>query len=268
MLNKNSLKKENVKNMQESDKQKKESIKKFVIIGFFAIAMAFVETTVVFYLRKLYYAGGFSFPLNSNIPTSIVIIEWVRETCTIIMLLAIAFIAAKKVYQKFAYFIFAFAVWDIFYYIWLKVLLDWPQSLLTWDVLFLIPLPWASPVIAPIIVSSTMIFLSFTIVFSHIKTIKFKEWILMIAGALLVLTSFIWNYSMVILKNSFYIKISKLSSISDLSKVITVSPELPKIIYEHIPATFNWVIFILGELLAIAAIILIFRDRKARRKVD
>lgn len=253
--------------MAKSDKEiKKESIKKFILIGIFAIAMAFVETTVVLYLRKLYYAGGFSFPLTSNIPTSVVVIEWVREACTLIMLLAIAFISAKKVYQKFAYFIFAFAIWDIFYYIWLKVLLDWPASLLTWDVLFLIPLPWASPVIAPIIVSFTMIFLSLTIVFSHIKKIKFNEWFLMASGAVLVFGSFVWNYSILILKNSFYIKISKLSSISDLSKVITVSPELPKIIYEHIPVTFNWVMFFLGELLAVAAIILIFKDRKVRRE--
>lgn len=253
--------------MAKIDKEiKKANIKKFVLIGIFAMAMAFVETTVVIYLRKLYYAGGFSFPLTQNIPVSVVVIEWVREICTLIMLLAIAFIAAKKVYQKFAYFIFAFAVWDIFYYTWLKILLDWPASLLTWDVLFLIPLPWASPVIAPIIVSATMIFLSLTIVFSHIRKIKTKEWILMTSGAILVFSSFIWNYSMLIFKNSFYIKISKLSSISDLSKVITISPELPKIIYEHIPVAFNWIIFFLGELLAVISIILIFRDRKVRRE--
>lgn len=251
--------------MPDNKEIKKESIKKFILIGIFAIAMAFVETTVVLYLRKLYYAGGFSFPLTQNIPVSVVVIEWIREICTLIMLLTIAFIAAKKVYQKFAYFIFAFAVWDIFYYIWLKILLDWPASLLTWDVLFLIPLPWASPVIAPIIVSFTMIFLSLTIVFSHIKRIKFIEWVLMAAGAILVFSSFIWNYSILIFKNSFYIKISKLASISDLSKVITISPELPKIIYEHIPVTFNWVMFFLGELLAVIAIILIFKDRKVRK---
>jgi len=49
-----------------------------------------------------------------------------------------------------------FAVWDLFYYVWLKVLLDWPATLMDWDVLFLIPVAWASPVLYPVLISMAM----------------------------------------------------------------------------------------------------------------
>ena len=59
--------------------------------------------------------------------------------------------------QRLAYALVAFGVWDIFYYVWLKVLTGWPHSLLDWDVLFLIPLPWWGPVLAPVLISLLMI---------------------------------------------------------------------------------------------------------------
>jgi len=43
------------------------------------------------------------------------------------------------------------------FYAGLKLLLGWPASLLTWDILFLIPVPWVGPVIAPVLVSVAMI---------------------------------------------------------------------------------------------------------------
>ena len=120
----------------------KEEKRKLVWIGVFAIAMAFVETMIVFYLRKLYYPDNNLFPLNISMPTEILIFEWIREAATIVMLLAIAVLAGRNAKEKFAYFIYTFAIWDIFYYVWLKVTLDWPASLMTWDVLFLIPITW------------------------------------------------------------------------------------------------------------------------------
>jgi len=93
----------------------------------FAIAMAYLEAVVVVYLRELYYPDGFHFPLIL-IPAEIAWIEIGREAATIVMLWMVATLAAKNFRQKFAWFIFNFAVWDIFYYVWLKVMLDWPQS--------------------------------------------------------------------------------------------------------------------------------------------
>jgi hypothetical protein len=118
--------------------------------------MAYLESAVVVYLRAIYYPEGFTFPLVDILPLHM----WTeigRESATIIMLWTIAQLIAKNRREWFAYFIFNFAVWDIWYYIWLKVLLNWPQTLLDWDILFLIPLPWIGPVLAPLLVSIAFI---------------------------------------------------------------------------------------------------------------
>ncbi|UCD35891.1 MAG: hypothetical protein JSU90_03395, partial [Nitrospiraceae bacterium] len=105
----------------------------------FSIAMAFVESAVVVYLRAIFYPEGFSFPLSIGTDEKI-LVEVVREVATIVMLLSIAGLAAHRLWERFACFMICFGIWDVFYYVWLKVLLDWPSSLFEWDVLFLIPL--------------------------------------------------------------------------------------------------------------------------------
>lgn len=124
----------------------------------FAVTMAYLESTIVVYLRRLYYTarGGFDFPLVI-IDTPTLVLELGREACTIVMLATFGIAAGRTKVGKFALFLFLFGVWDIFYYVWLKVFLDWPASLLTWDLLFLIPVPWVGPVIAPVSVACTMI---------------------------------------------------------------------------------------------------------------
>src|SRR5579859_4688314 len=129
---------------------------RMIWLTLFSIAMGFLETAVVVYLRKIYYPHGFQFPLTPVDP-DIGLVEFLREAATIIMLVGIGIIAGKNTSQKFAIFLYCFAVWDIFYYVFLKLLLGWPESLFTWDILFLIPVPWVGPVLAPSIVALTMI---------------------------------------------------------------------------------------------------------------
>jgi hypothetical protein len=74
-----------------------------------------------------------------------------------VMLGSVAAICARTRGQWFAYFMIAFGVWDIFYYVFLAVIVGWPKSLLDWDVLFLIPLPWWGPGVAPAIIALLMI---------------------------------------------------------------------------------------------------------------
>src|ERR1700728_4235989 len=92
----------------------------------FAIPMGFMEAAVVVYLREIYYANGFRFPLTPVQP-SIGMTEFLREAATIIMLLAIGILTGKNTSQKFGIFIFCFGVWDIFYYVFLKALVGWPE---------------------------------------------------------------------------------------------------------------------------------------------
>jgi hypothetical protein len=125
------------------------------VVAIYATAMAVVEATVVYYLRKLFVlqyaavftAGHFSFP------PAYLRHEQVRELATIVMLLTVAYLAGRCWRQKLAYFLFAFGVWDIGYYVALKIMLSWPASLTTRDLLFLTPRQWWAPVWQPILAS-------------------------------------------------------------------------------------------------------------------
>ncbi len=159
----------------------------------FAVAMAFLESTVVVYLRELYYPEGFRFPLK-DIPANILIVELLREAATIIMLLTAGYLAGKKNWERFGAFVFLFGVWDIFYYIFLKLILDWPASLFDLDILFLIPLPWIGPVIAPVLISVLMILVGIFLLHIHDKEGAFTatkfSWIMATSGTLVILYSF------------------------------------------------------------------------------
>ncbi len=125
-------------------------------LAVFAIAFGFVESGVVIYLRSIYYPGGFSFPLKLMSRFHLGV-ELVREAATMVMLMSSAVLCGGTRWQKFGWFIVAFGIWDISYYVWLKVILDWPATPFDPDVLFLIPVPWVGPVIAPIAISLLMI---------------------------------------------------------------------------------------------------------------
>ncbi|MFH1689922.1 MAG: hypothetical protein ABIE42_06755 [Candidatus Eisenbacteria bacterium] len=127
----------------------------------FAVAMAYMEAAVVAYLRLLYYPDGFVIESAASlepVPPAVLAIEIGREVATIVMLAAVALLSAgKNWWERLAHFMWAFALWDIFYYVWLYVLLRWPSGATTIDVLFLIPVPWIAPVFVPIVVSLLMI---------------------------------------------------------------------------------------------------------------
>lgn len=126
-----------------------------VLLGVYAIAMALLETTVVVYMRRLYYPENplELFPLqflNHYDPR----LELSREAATIVMIVAVALLAERRsLTRSFAAFAFVFGVWDLFYYIWLKLLIDWPRHWLEWDVLFLIPAVWLGPWICPVAIA-------------------------------------------------------------------------------------------------------------------
>jgi hypothetical protein len=161
----------------------------------FAMTMAYLESTIVVYLRRLYYAerGGFAFPLVI-IDVRTLLLEVGREACTIVMLATFGIAAGRTKAGKFAFFLLLFGVWDIFYYIWLKVFLDWPASLLTWDVLFLIPVPWVGPVLAPVSVACTMIGMALVMLHLEsrgpVRAAGKSVWLTQIIACLMIITSF------------------------------------------------------------------------------
>ena len=130
------------------------------MVAVFAAAMAVVEATVVVYLRKLFslqYAAVFTDAHHFSFPHAYLRYEQVREGATIVMLLAVGYLAGRGWPQRLAYFLFAFGVWDIGYYVGLKIMLGWPSSLATRDLLFLSPREWWAPVWEPVVVSCLFI---------------------------------------------------------------------------------------------------------------
>jgi hypothetical protein len=123
----------------------------------YAVAMALLEAAVVTYLRTLL---GRIDPYQSAplvAPAWLTPIELAREAATLAMLAAVAWLAGRERRARAGYFLIAFGVWDIFYYLFLVPMTGWPRSPLDWDVLFLLPLPWWGPVLAPVSIAALMI---------------------------------------------------------------------------------------------------------------
>ena len=230
---------------------------KYILIWLtlFSMAMAFLESAVVVYLREIYYPQGFSFPL-AVLPLKIALTEILRELATLIMLLAAGYLAGRQKDRWFAWFIYSFAVWDIFYYLYLKILLNWPDSWFTWDVLFLIPVIWTGPVIAPILVSLTMILLSGIILYFSDRQGRMVNSCagstFLIAGSVLIFLSFVWDFST-------FLSIH-------YSPGAFLHPEISsQILRQYIPHFFNWWLFWAGEATIMTGIVLfIIKNQKIK----
>jgi hypothetical protein len=203
----------------------------------FGAAFGYVEASVVLYLRTMYEpirlrvnpnrSAGDLFPLSTReqlraaAPETarLVGIEVVREAATLMMLLGVALAAASNWLPAFAV---AFGTWDLFYYVFLRALTGWPGSLLTWDVLFLIPVPWSAPVLAPVIVSLSIIATGLIALRCSVP-MRLSHWGALTLGGLLVVLSFIWDFR--------------------------------NIVAGGLPHPFAWSIFAAGEILGVGAFV-------------
>ncbi len=217
-----------------------------IIITAFAIAMAFLESAVVVYMREILYPGGFEFPL-SPIPVNLALTELFREVATLVMLVTIGMLAARRFSTGFAWFIYSFAIWDIFYYVFLWLLLGWPQSVMTWDVLFLIPTTWTGPVLSPMLVSLTMILLAMVILSRAERGLKSripgKIWAGLILGSLILIIGFVFDYSQHMLTHFSLLEMMQLKN-----------PEVLELATSYVPHRFPWWIFGIGESLILFSI--------------
>jgi hypothetical protein len=183
---------------------------------FFGVAFGYLEAAVVSYLRDLheparqqFYPGrpaGDLFPLltldqvrqSGSVQPKTLAIEIGREAATLFMLAAVALAVARDSGEWGAAFAIAFGVWDVAFYLFLKLLLDWPASLFTWDILFLIPVPWAGPVVAPMLVSFAMIGAGVHHLWrtARGRTVRIapSQWIGIVAGAIVIVLAFALDY--------------------------------------------------------------------------
>jgi hypothetical protein len=172
----------------------------------FGIAFGFVEAAVVVYLRTLTepirvslgFPPGSLFPLFTRAQVAprmfLAKVELAREAATILMLASVAATIAKNRRSWLAAFGVAFGVWDLAFYASLKVLIAWPQSWMTWDILFLLPVPWIGPVLAPIIIAASLVAGGLIALLRQPPKAGWLSTLLLTAGGVIVFIAFIWDW--------------------------------------------------------------------------
>jgi hypothetical protein len=153
------------------------------------------------------------FPVETNFPIppmERLQIEIIREACTIVMLVGVAWLAGVNARSRVACFFCAFGIWDILYYVGLRWLSGWPDSLLTWDCLFLIPKPWYGPVLAPVLIS---LYFVGACCWVHAREVRGEPLRLSAAVTVSQLLAFaVWYWSFV--KDADYITANKYDGVS------------------------------------------------------
>jgi hypothetical protein len=158
---------------------------RWLVVGLFAVAMAWVEAAVVYYLRTLVNRIEPYQPNPLPIATGLGQAELIRELATLIMIFTVGWLAGATSRSRFGYMGIAFGIWDIFYYVFLKVMTGWPESVGDWDILFLLPLPWWGPVWAPTSIAFLMILWGmFVTQFEHAPVRAFSGWKHVVVGCL------------------------------------------------------------------------------------
>ena len=233
-------------------------VRKLFWLVIISISLGYLESAVVVYLRKIYYPNGFIFPLV-EFDNVILKTEMIRELSTIIILFGISNLFSNALYRKLASFLLCFGIWDISYYIFLKLLINWPKSFFSWDILFLFPVPWLGPVLAPIINSLTMLIFAFALFYYSQKkimlNINFYELFLLAIGSIIVLCSFTLSYLKEFFNNGFDTHRNIYQNINQENMVTILVPE-----------NFSWIIFSIGELLILIGIILMIKRLRNLRR--
>ena len=214
----------------------------------FGISFGYVEAAVVVYLRAIYdpirahlhpERGPHDlFPLITSQELAKagpenprrLVIEIGREAATMLMLGAVALAIARNLHQWIAAFAIAFGVWDITFYAFLKLMIRWPESLSTWDILFLIPLPWVGPIWAPALVALSMIVCGLISLRAGGIRGRPLHWSGVLGGAVIIIVAFVWDF-----RN-------------------TTAGGFPN--------PFNWLLFLLGEALGLIAFLAASRSAR------
>jgi hypothetical protein len=167
----------------------------------FGLAFGLMEAAVVIYLRQIGgYAPGRVFPVLQNLNPHQELafsIERLREGASLAVMVGPAFLFSNRSFERLLGFLLIFGVWDLSYYAWLRLLVDWPPSPLSYDVLFLIPTLWVAPVLCPILISvSLAAFVSAYFVIARRRMARnpsLLQWLLALLGGALVSLSFLNN---------------------------------------------------------------------------
>jgi hypothetical protein len=162
----------------------------------FGIAFGYFEAAVVVYLKRLETLGQIV-PGDSPFENPIVLVEIGREAASLVLLTAWGWVAGRTRGERLGHFALAFGLWDVFYYVFLRLSIGWPEGLLDWDILFLIPAPWYGPVLTPVLIALLLVAGGWIVVVGERLGVPLRiprpALVLFAAGCALVLTAFLWN---------------------------------------------------------------------------
>jgi hypothetical protein len=210
------------------------TLSRWLTVVIFAMAMAWVESAVVFYLRTMIHRIEPYQPNPLPIIGGLGPVEMAREVATMIMLLTVGILAGRNWRARLGFSAIAFGVWDIFYYVFLKVMCGWPHSFFDWDILFLLPLPWWGPVLAPVSIALLMILWGTVVSIWQIERARdgseWKAWVLNFFGIALALYVF--------MADSIRIADGGVNALRNL-----------------LPQSFNWLLFCIALLLMAAPLV-------------
>jgi hypothetical protein len=125
----------------------------------YAIAMAFVEAACVVALKQLYAPSGWRPPFQA-LPDEGLRLEQAREIATLVMIAAVSLLGRPPWREAAARALWIFGIWDLGYYLFLRLLTGFPSSLTDQDVVFLVPRMWVAPVWLPVLVSGAALIIA------------------------------------------------------------------------------------------------------------
>jgi hypothetical protein len=150
-------------------------------------------------LQEVNYVAGFQFPLVS-IPAPLLSVEVVREACSLVVLGAVGWLVGRRRADRIGAFLLLFGLWDLTYYGVLRLVLGWPDTTRTWDILFLIPLPWAAPVWAPATIAGIFVVVGSYLFWTAERPRRYgwKDVTILLASGFLILAAFMANWKFVL----------------------------------------------------------------------
>ncbi len=172
---------------------------RYLWLWLLGLAVGYFEASVVVYLCELYYPGGFRFPIVLAFDR-VTAVEVGREAASLLLLAAAARLAGRRFLERLAAFMLLFGAWDLVYYAVRKLLLGWPESLATLDILFLIPVPWSGPVWAPCSVSLALVGVGSYLYWTPERPRRYRrlDWAVLVAAGLLIVASFVAEWRAVL----------------------------------------------------------------------
>ena len=173
----------------------------YLSLWVFGLTFGLIEAAVVVYLRQI---GGYGpdqlFPVMQSLDPGlehIFSIERLREGATLVLMAGPAYLFSNRLFERFLGYALVFGIWDLSYYGFLRVFAGWPPSLLSYDVLFLIPTLWVAPVLCPVLISvSLVVFTSAYLLIAQRRMERSPsvlQWLLALLGAALMQLSFVNN---------------------------------------------------------------------------